>query len=129
VRHAGPVKIVVRIAAFAAALGVYYGVAALLPDKMAAAAGMVAVVTVALGEFIWARRDGRVVDLSDGLRDWLVIAAAVAVFWWVTLVLFEGATDVVDQLRLNFLSVVLTAGVLYVPPVVGLLLGRDARGA
>ena len=90
---------------------------------------MVAVATVAVGEFIWARRDGRVVDLADGLRDWLVVAFVLAVFWWVTLVLFEGATDVVEQLRDQFLSVVLTAGVLYVPPVVGLLLGRDARGA
>jgi hypothetical protein len=123
------VKIVVRAAAFAAVLGVYYGVAALLPDKTAAAVGFVAVATVAVGEFIWARRDGRVVDLPDGLRDWLVIDFVLAVFWWVTLVLFEGATDVVDQLRINFVSVVLTAGVLYAPSVVGLLLGRDARGA
>ena len=128
-RHAGPVKIVVRVVAFAAVLGVYYGIAALLPDKIAASAGLVAVVTVAVGEFLWARRDGRVVDLPDGLRDWLVIACVLAVLWWVSLVLFEGAEDVVDQLRINFLSVVLTAGVLYAPPVVGLLLGRDARGA
>jgi hypothetical protein len=123
------VKVVIRIVAFAAVLGVYYGVAALLPDKTAAAAGVVAVATVAIGEFAWARRDGRVIDLGDGLRDWLIVAFVLAVFWWITLVLFEGATDVVDQLRINFLSVVLTAGVLYVPSVVGLLLGRDARGA
>jgi len=51
------------------------------------------------------------------------------VVWWVSLVLFEGAEDVVEQLRINFLSVVLTAGGLYAPPVVGLVLGRDARGA
>jgi hypothetical protein len=120
---------VIRIIAFAAVLGVYYGVAALLPADAEAAAGLVAVATVAAGEFTWARRDGRVVGLSDGLRDWLVVACAVAVFWWVTLVLFEGATDVVDQVRINFVSVVLTAAVLYAPPVVGLLLGRDARRA
>ena len=122
-------KIVIRVVAFAAVLGVYYGLAALLPADAEAAAGLVAVATVAIGEFIWARRDGRVVDLSDGLRDWLVVACLIAVFWWVTLVRFEGATDVVDQVRLNFLSVVLTAAVLYAPPVVGLLLGRDARRA
>ena len=122
-------KIVTRVIAFAAVLGIYYGVAALLPADAEAAAGLVAVATVAIGEFIWARRDGRVVDLSDGLRDWLVVACLIAVFWWVTLVRFEGATDVVDQVRLNFLSVVLTAAVLYAPPVVGLLLGRDARRA
>ena len=122
-------KVVIRIVAFAAVLGVYYGVAVLLPDKTAAAAGVVAVATVAVGECVWARRDGRVVDLADGLRDWLVVASVLAVFWWVTLVLFEGADDVVDQIRINFLSVVLTAAVLYAPPVVGLLLGRDARGA
>lgn len=122
-------KIVTRVIAFAAVLGIYYGVAALLPADAEAAAGLVAVATVAIGEFIWARRDGRVVDLSDGLRDWLVVACVIAVFWWVTLVRFEGATDVVDQVRLNFLSVVLTAAVLYAPPVVGLLLGRDARRA
>jgi hypothetical protein len=123
------VKIVIRVLAFAAILGLYYGLAALLPADAEAAAGLVAVATVAIGEFIWARRDGRVVDLSDGLRDWLVVACVIAVFWWVTLVRFEGATDVVDQVRLNFLSVVLTAAVLYAPPVVGLMLGRDARGA
>lgn len=122
-------KIVTRVVAFAVVLGVYYGVAALLPAKTEAAVGLVAIVTVAIGEFIWARRDGRVVDLPDGLRDWLVIACFLAVIWWVTLVLFEGATDVVDQIRINFLSVVLTSAVLYAPPVVGLLLGRDARGA
>ncbi|HUS22164.1 MAG TPA: hypothetical protein VMZ66_09165 [Aeromicrobium sp.] len=122
-------KIVIRVVAFAAVLGVYYGVAALLPADAEAAVGLVAVATVAIGEFTWARRDGRVVDLSDGLRDWLVVACVLAVFWWVTLVRFEGATDVVDQIRTNFLSVVLTAAVLYAPPVVGLLLGRDARRA
>jgi hypothetical protein len=123
------VRIVTRVIVLAAVLGVYYGVAALLPAGTQAAVGLVAVVTVAVGEFIWARRDGRVVDLPDGLRDWLVVACVVAVIWWVTLVLFEGADDVVDQIRINFLSVVLTAAVLYAPPVVGLLLGRDARGA
>ena len=122
-------KIVTRVIAFAVVLGVYYGVAALLPADVEAAAGLVAVATVAIGEFAWARRDGRVVDLSDGLRDWLVVASVLAVFWWVTLVRFEGATDVVDQIRINFVSVVLTAAVLYAPAVVGLLLGRDARGA
>ena len=120
-------KIVTRVIAFAVVLGVYYGAAALLPADAEAAAGLVAVATVAIGEFAWARRDGRVVDLSDGLRDWLVVACVLAVFWWVTLVRFEGATDVVDQIRINFVSVVLTAAVLYAPAVVGLLLGRDAR--
>ena len=76
-RHADPVeiatvKIVTRVLAFAAVLGIYYGLAALLPADAEAATGLVAVATVAIGEFIWARRDGRMIDLSDGLRDWLV---------------------------------------------------------
>ena len=76
-----------------------------------------------------ARRDGRVVDLPDGLRDWLVVAAVIAVFWWVSLFIYEGADEVVERLSDQFLSVALTAAVLFAPPLVGLLLGRDARGA
>jgi hypothetical protein len=123
------VRIVVRIAAFAAVLAVYYGIALLLPDQHQSFAGLVAIATVAVGELMWARRDGRVVDLPDGARDWLVVAAVVSVFWWTTLMIFEGADEVVERLSDQFLSVALTAGVLFVPALVGLLLGRDARGA
>jgi len=123
------VRIVVRIAAFAAVLAASYGIATLLPADSQSAVGLVAIGTVAIGEVWWARRDGRVTDLPDGLRDWLVIAAALSVFWWVTLMIFEGADDVATRLSDQFLSVALTAAVLYAPAVVGLLLGRDARGA
>jgi len=123
------VRIVVRIAGFTAVLAVYYGIAVLLPGEHQSVAGLVAIATVAVGEFLWARRDGRTVDLPDGLRDWLVVAAVISVFWWVTLLIFEGAEDVVTRLNDQFLSVVLTAAVLFTPAIVGLLLGRDARGA
>ena len=122
-------RIVVRVAAFAAVLAAYYGIALLLPDEHQSVAGLVAIATVAVGEILWARRDGRVVDLPDGARDWLVVAAVISVFWWVTLLMFEGADEVVERLSDEFLSVVLTAAVLFVPALVGLLLGRDARGA
>ena len=122
-------RIIVRIAVFAAVLAAYYGIAVLLPDEHQRFAGLVAIATVAVGEFAWARRDGRVVDLPDGLRDWLVVAAVIAVFWWVSLFIYEGADEVVERLSDQFLSVALTAGVLFAPPLVGLLMGRDARGA
>ena len=122
-------RIVVRVAAFSVLLAAYYGVAMLLPDDRQSVAGLVALATVAVGELLWARRDGRVVDLSDGVRDWMVVAAAVSVFWWVTLLIFEGADDVVMRLSDQFLSVALTAVVLFAPALFGLLLGRDARGA
>jgi len=123
------VRIAVRVAGLAAVLAAYYGIAALLPREQQSVVGMIAIATVAVGELVWARRDGRIIELADGLRDWLVVAAVISVFWWVTLLLFEGADDVVERLSDQFLSVVLTAGVLFVPTVVGLLLGRDARGA
>jgi hypothetical protein len=123
------VRILVRSAAFSVVLAAYYGIAVLLPREHQSVAGLVAIATVAVGEFLWARRDGRTVDIADGLRDWLVVAAVISVFWWVTLVIFEGAEDVVTRLSDQFLSVVLTAAVLFAPAVVGLLLGRDARGA
>ena len=122
-------RIVVRTAAFTAVLAVYYGVAVLLPAERQSVAGLVAIATVAVGEFLWSRRDGRTIELADGLRDWLVVAAVISVFWWVTLLIFEGAEDVVTRLSDQFLSVVLTAAVLFAPALVGLLLGRDARGA
>jgi hypothetical protein len=122
------VKIVIRVAAFTVVLASYYGIAVLLPAEHQSVAGLVALGTVAVGEFLWARRDGRIGDLPDGLRDWLVVAAIISVFWWVTLMLFEGADDVVTRLSDQFLSVVLTAAVLFAPAVVGLLLGRDSRG-
>ena len=122
-------RIVVRIAVFAAVLAAYYGIAVLLPDQHQRFAGLVAIATVAIGEFVWARRDGRRAELSDGVRDWLVVAAAISVFWWVSLFIYEGADEVVERLSDQFLSVALTAAVLFAPPLVGLLMGRDARGA
>ena len=122
-------RIVVRVAAFTAALAAYYGIALLLPDEHQSVAGLVAIASMTIGGILWARRDGRILDLPDGARDWLVVAAVISVFWWVTLFLFEGADDVVERLSDQFLSVVLTAAVLFASALVGLLLGRDARGA
>ena len=122
-------RIVVRIAALAVVLAAYYGIATLLPREHQSVVGLIALATVAVGEFLWARQDGRRVELADGVRDWLVIAAVISVFWWVTLLVFEGAEDVVQRLSDQFLSVVLTAGVLFATALFGLLLGRDARGA
>jgi hypothetical protein len=123
------VRIVVRLAAFAAVLAVYYGIAVLLPAERQSVAGLVAIATVAVGVFGWAHRDGRTAELPDGLRDWLVVTAIISVLWWVTLLVFEGAEDVVTRLSDQFLSVVLTAAVLFAPAVVGLLVGRAGRGS
>ena len=75
-------RIVVRSAAFAAVLAAYYGVAVLLPREHQSVAGLIAIATVAVGEFLWARQDGRRLDFADGARDWLVVAAVISVFWW-----------------------------------------------
>ena len=122
-------NIVIRVAAFAVVLVAYYGIALLLPGEHQSVAGLVALGTVAVGEFVWGRRDGRIRDLADGVRDWMVVAALVSLFWWVTLSYFEGTDDIVTRLSDQFLSVVLTAVVLFAPALVGLLLGRDSRGA
>ena len=121
-------RIVIRTAAFTVVLAGYYGIAALLPAEHQSVAGLVAICTVGVGEFLWARRDGRVRDVPDGIRDWLVVVAVISVFWWVTLLFFEGNDDVAARLSDQFLSVVLTAAVLFAPALVGLLLGRDSRG-
>jgi hypothetical protein len=120
------VRIVVRVAGLAAVLAVYYGMAAVLPSRVEAVAGYVAFATVAIGVFVWARRDGRLVQLSEAIRDWLVVAFVVSVIWWVSLVLFEGTDDVIAQLRLDFLHVLSTAGLIFVPALFGALLGSGA---
>jgi len=127
-RHAGAVRILIRTVAFMLVIAVSYGIAALLPDRRAEIAGLVAFATVTVGAFGWARHDGRLVPRGDGLRDWLVIAAVVAVFWWTTLIVFEGSDDVVGQLRINFLAVVSTAAVTFAAAAVGFALGRGSRG-
>ena len=125
--HAGPVRILVRTGALALAIGAYYGIAALLPDGREEIVGLIAFVTVVGATLFWSRRDGRSVPRDESQRDWLVVAAIVAVFWWATLALFEGSSDVLTQLRLNFLSVLATAGILFVAALVGLTLGRNSR--
>ena len=127
-RHAGAVRMLIRIAAFAAVIAVCYGIAYVLPEPHAEIAGFVAFATVAIGSFVWAMNDARHLPQGDGLRDWLVIAAVVAVFWWVTLALFEGSDDVIAQLQLDFLSVLSTATVTFGAAVVGFLVGRARRG-
>lgn len=121
-------RILIRTAAFVLLIGVSYGIATLLPEDRAEIAGLVTFVLVTAGAFAWARSDGRRVPRTDGLRDWLVVAAVVAVFWWVSLAVFEGSDDIVDYVRLNFLSVLSTAGVMFVSAFVGLTLGRGSRG-
>jgi hypothetical protein len=118
----------IRIAMFGLVIALCYGIAYLLPESHAEVAGLVAFATVTIGAFVLARRDGRHVPQADGLRDWLVITAVVAVFWWVTLALFEGADDVIAQLRLDFLSVLTTAVVTFGAAVVGFMIGRGGRG-
>ena len=124
-------RIVVRLAAFAAVLAAYYGIAVLLPADRQSVAGLVAIATVAIGVFLWAHRDGRTGDVPDGLRDWLVVSAVISVLWWVTLLVFEGveSDDIATRLSDQFLSVVLTAAVLFAPAVVGLLLGRGGQAS
>jgi hypothetical protein len=122
------VKIVVRVAALAAVLALAYGIAVLLPREHQSAVGLAAIAAVAVSEFLWAQRDGRRMELAEGARDWLVVSAVISVVWWVTLFIFEGADEVVERLSDEFVSVALTAAVLFATAVVGLLMGRDARG-
>ena len=121
-------RILIRTAALAAVLAVYYAIAGLLPASKEAPAGFVAFATVLAGAFVWARRDGRVINYADAMRDWLVVAAVISVFWWVTLELFEGADDIVTAISDQFLSVVLTAALVFAPAAVGVVLGRGGRG-
>jgi hypothetical protein len=122
-------RIALRIAALAAALAVSYGAAALLPAGMESGVGFVAVATVLVGAFIWALRDGTEVHLSDAVRDWLVVSAVIGVLWRVSLVLFEGSEDVVTQIRLEFLPLLSTIGLIFVPALVGALLGSGVGSA
>lgn len=121
-------RIVVRTAGLVAVLAVYYGIAALLPSSIESVVGFVAFATVAVGAFVWAMRDVVRVPLSEAIRDWLVIAFVVAVFWWVSLVWFEGTEDVIKQIRLNFESLLVTVGLIFVPALLGVLLGRSGSG-
>jgi hypothetical protein len=116
-------RIVIRIATFVAVLGVYYGIAALLPSNIESGVGFVALATVLIGAFVWAQRDGREVHLGEAIRDWLVVAAVVAVVWRISLVLFEGSEDVIAQLRLEFPALLSTIGQIFVPALFGAILG------
>lgn len=119
----------IRIAGLAAVLAIYYGIAAILPSGVESVVGFIAFATVAVGAFVWAMRDVVDVPLSDAIRDWLVVAFVVAVIWWVSLVMFEGSEDVVKQIRLNFGRVLSTVGLIFVPALFGLLLGRAGAGS
>lgn len=123
------VRILIRIAALVAVLGVYYGIAALLPSGIESGVGYIALGTVLIGAFVWAMRDGREVHLTEAIRDWLVIAAVVGVVWRVSLVLFEGSEDVVTQVRLEFVPLLSTIGLTFVPALFGALLGNGSRSA
>jgi len=122
-------RIAIRIAVLAAVLAVYFGIAAILPSGIESVVGFVAFATVSVGAFVWAMRDVVNVPLGDAIRDWLVIAFVVAVIWWVGLVLFEGSEDVVKQIRLNFLRVLSTVGLIFVPALFGLVLGHAGAGS
>lgn len=117
----------VRVIGLLAVVGAYFAVASLLPERVASGAGLVAFATIAVGAFGWARRDGRSLAVADGVRDWLVVACVVAVTWWVALIRFEGAEDLVVHVRLNFLRVLITAGVIFAAAVLGFLFGREPR--
>jgi len=116
-------RIVIRIAGLGAVLGVYYGIAALLPADIESGVGFLALATVLVAAFIWALRDGREVSLGEAIRDWLVVAAVVAVVWRVSLELFEGSEDVIVQIRREFLALLSTVGQIFVPALFGAILG------
>lgn len=116
-------RIVIRIAGLGAVLGVYYGIAALLPADIESGIGFLALATVLVAAFIWALRDGREVSLGEAIRDWLVVAAVVAVVWRVSLELFEGSEDVIVQIRREFLALLSTVGQIFVPALFGAILG------
>jgi Ni,Fe-hydrogenase I cytochrome b subunit len=122
-------RIVVRVAALAAVLAVSYGIAAALPASIESAIGYLTVAVVVIGVFVWALRDRRDVPLSEVIRDWMVIAFVVAVVWRVSLALFEGSEDVVTQIRLEFVPLLSTIGLTFVPALFGALLGNGSKPA
>ena len=119
-------KIVIRIVGLALVLAVYFGLAALLPSRVESAVGFVAFVTILIGAFVWAMRDGREMHVNEAIRDWLVVAFFLAVIWWIGLVLFEGSEDVIKQIRLNFLPLLSTAGLIFAAALFGALQGSGA---
>jgi len=120
------VRIVIRIAGLAVVLALSYGVAAVLPAGIESAVGYVTIAVVVIGAFLWAFRDGRDIELSEAIRDWLVVGFVVAVLWRLSLVLFEGSDEVVTQLRLEFVPLLSTIGLTFVPALFGALLGNGA---
>jgi hypothetical protein len=122
-------RMVIRIGALVAVLAVYYGIAAILPAGMEFGVGFAAIATVLLSVFVWALLDGREVHVSEAIRDWLVVAFVVAVVWRVSLVLFEGSKDVIDQVRLEFLPLLSTVGLIFVLSLFGVVLGNGSRRA
>jgi hypothetical protein len=125
-RHAVPMRIVVRTVGFAAMLAISYGLAAVLPAGIESVVGYATVVVVVIGAFAWAFRDGREIDLSEAIRDWLVVGFVVAVIWRLSLVMFEGSEDVVTQLRREFVPLLSTGGLVFVPALFGALLGNGS---
>ena len=120
-------RIVIRIAGLVAVLAVFYGIAAILPSDIESVVGFVAIATVLAGTFVWAMRDVREVHLSEVIRDWLVVAFVVAVVWRVSLVLFEGSDDVIAQVRLEFLQLLSTVGLIFALALFGAIWGNGSR--
>jgi hypothetical protein len=120
---------VIRAAGLAAVLALSFGIAAVLPAGIESAVGYATVAVVVIGAFAWAFRDGRDIELSEVIRDWLVVGFVVAVLWRLSLVLFEGSEDVVTQLRLEFVPLLSTIGLIFVPALFGALLGNGSPPA
>jgi hypothetical protein len=69
----GRVRMVIRAVGLAAVLALSFGIAAVLPAGIESAVGYATVAVVVIGAFAWAFRDGRDIELSEVIRDWLVV--------------------------------------------------------
>ena len=66
---------------------------------------------------------------TDGEVLLLGTLPVVGVIWRVSLVIFEGSEDVATQIRLEFVPLLSTIGLVFVPALFGALLGNGSESA
>lgn len=92
-------------------------------------AGLVGFVGLVVLSLVWALVDGRALGLKDTILSWSVIAATVAIGWWVVLAVVEAdpSSSVAENLVADLSLTVFVFGLVLVPASVGALMGKASR--
>lgn len=122
------VAVLVRLTVIALALGAYYlAIPALFADSPDAniGAGLIAFAGLVLVSLGWAFADARGRGVAPTVATWAAVAIAFGVLWLLALTVLDpdDGISLVERLRLDASTAVLTAGLVLVPAGVGAAIG------